>query len=52
MEGELDVFDFILAETLGKTLEEVGSMSNNEYLRWKAFYVYRKAQQELASKSR
>ena len=50
MEGEMDTFDFVLAETLGMTLAQVGEMSNNEYLRWKAWYVYRAAQQELASK--
>jgi hypothetical protein len=50
MEGEIDVFDFILAEKLGMTLAQVGEMSNNEYLRWKAFYVYRRAMQELDSK--
>jgi len=43
MEGELDPFDFTLAETLGKTLAEIGAMSNNEYLRWRAHDVWQKA---------
>ena len=47
MEGELDTFDFVLAETLGMTLAQVGEMSNNEYLRWRAFYVYRNAMAEM-----
>jgi hypothetical protein len=47
MEGELDVYDFLLAERLHKTLAEVGAMSNSEYLRWKAFDVYRNAMKEL-----
>lgn len=51
MEGEIDVFDFLLAEGLGMTLEQIGNMTNNEYLRWRAFYVYRNAQQELKAKS-
>lgn len=47
MEGELDPFDFMLAEALGLTLAQVGEMSNNEYLRWRAFYVYREAMREM-----
>lgn len=43
MEGDLDVFPFQLAERLGMTLAQIGQMSNNEFLRWKAFYVYRAA---------
>ena len=43
MEGELDPFDFLLAEQLGITLAQVGAMSNNEYLRWRAWHVYRTA---------
>lgn len=48
----MDVFDFLLAEGLGVTLEQVGAMSNNEYLRWRAFYAYRAAQRELAAATR
>lgn len=44
----MEVFPFILAEALGKTLEEIGQMTNHEYIRWAAFYAYRRAQQELA----
>lgn len=47
MDGELDVFDFYLAEGLGKTLAEVEAMSNPEYVRWRAFYVWRNAQRDL-----
>ena len=47
MEGELDPFDFMLAERLGKTLAEIGAMSNNEYLRWRAFHVWRQAMAEM-----
>jgi hypothetical protein len=47
MEGELDPFDFLLAERLGKTLAEIGQMSNNEYLRWRAWHVYRTAMAEM-----
>ena len=50
MEGELDPFDFVLAEAIGKTIAEIGAMSNREYLSWRAFHVYRNAMRELASK--
>lgn len=48
MEGEMDVFPFLLAEALGKTLEEIGQMANHEYIRWRAFYTYRRAMREMA----
>ena len=44
----MDPFDFLLAEGLGKTLTELDEMPYREYLAWRAFYVYRNAQQELA----
>lgn len=44
----MDPFDFVLAEALGKTLAEVGAMPNREYLAWRAFYKWRRAQQDLA----
>lgn len=47
MEGTLDAFDFVLAETLHITLAQVGAMSNNEYLRWRAWHVYRNAMAEM-----
>lgn len=50
MEGEMDAFDFILAEKLGMTLAEIGGMSNHEYTRWRAFHVYRKSMMDMAAK--
>jgi hypothetical protein len=47
MEGELDPFDFFLAEKLHKTLAEIGAMSNNEYLRWRAWHVYQNAMADM-----
>lgn len=47
MEGEMDAFDFILAERLGMTLAQVDAMSNNEYVRWRAFAVYRAAMADM-----
>jgi hypothetical protein len=47
MEGELDTFPFVLAETLHLTLEQVDAMTNNEYLRWRAWHVYRQAMAEM-----
>lgn len=42
MLDELDPFDFALAEALGMTVEYMQEhISNQEYLKWRAFYVYR-----------
>jgi hypothetical protein len=51
MEGEMDPFDFTLAEALGRTVDELGSMPHVEYLKWRAYYVWREAQRELERKS-
>lgn len=50
MEGDLDAFDFILAENLGMTLAQIGQMSNREYLGWRAFYTYRTAMRDMKKK--
>lgn len=47
MEGEMDAFEFVLAERLGMTLADIGRMSNHEFLRWRAFYTYRAAMREM-----
>jgi hypothetical protein len=47
MEDDMDQFDFVLAEHLHKSLEEVGALSNNEVLRWRAWFNYRAAKAEL-----
>lgn len=53
MEEELDPFDFVLAENLGMTIEELHArMSNREYLAWRAFAVYRNAMREMEAKKR
>ena len=50
MQGELDPFDFQLAEALGMTVQRMrDTISNQEYLQWRAFYVYRDAQEKLAA---
>jgi hypothetical protein len=52
MVGTLDPFDFLLAESLSMTVAEMHArMGNDEYIAWRAFYVYRNAQQELARKA-
>jgi hypothetical protein len=43
MEGDIDVFDFLLAEKLHMSLEAVGNLSNREHIAWRAFDVYVKA---------
>ena len=47
MEGDLDPFDFMLAERLGKTLAEVRGMSNREHLQWRAWHVYTAAMKAM-----
>lgn len=48
MEGDLDAFDFTLAEKLRMTVEQMRTtISNAEYLQWRAFYTYRAAMQKL-----
>lgn len=46
--GEDDHFDYRLARDLGKTLAELGEMSQAEYVRWRAFYNYEFAAIDLA----
>lgn len=48
MQDEIDPFDFVLAEALGKSLAWVGELSNLEVVKWKAFYVYRAAMRKEA----
>lgn len=51
MEGTLDVFDFILSEKLGMTVQQMrDTMPNDEYHKWRAFYSYRNAMEELEFK--
>lgn len=50
MDGQLDPFDFYLAENLHMTKAQLGDMSNDEYVQWRAFTVYRDAMRELAMK--
>lgn len=48
VEGELDPFDYDLAERLHMTVERMrNEMSNKEYLEWRALANYRAAQREV-----
>lgn len=47
MQGEMDTFPFVLAQDLGRTLEEVGAMPNREYVAWRAYYTYHAAMAKL-----
>ncbi len=51
MKGEIDYFDFVLAQDLGMSLGEVRSLPNIELVEWRAFYHYRNAMNELASQT-
>jgi hypothetical protein len=48
MLGDLSPMDFVLAETLGKSLGEVRAMPQSEFAEWEAFYKYRRAQEEAS----
>jgi hypothetical protein len=51
MEEELDPFDFTFALELGMTVDQMQkAVPNGEYIAWRAYYVWRKAQLELAMK--
>lgn len=47
MVGEIDPFDFFLAEGLGMSLAQVHALPNAEYVAWRAFYVFRHAMQNM-----
>jgi hypothetical protein len=48
MLGELDSFDFVLAETLHMTVEDMRlRLSNAEYLQWRAFFTYRESMRSM-----
>lgn len=52
MKNDLDPFDFVLAEKLHMTVEDMQDrMSNVEYNQWRAFYVYRNAMFDLEAKT-
>jgi hypothetical protein len=53
MLGEMDSFDFVLAEGLSMTIGELRErMSNEEYHQWRAFYIYRYEMAQLEAKKR
>lgn len=48
----MDTFQFVLAQDLGKTLDELDAMPRREYLAWRAYYTWRASMQELEAKKR
>jgi hypothetical protein len=48
MLGEIDGIDFVLAENLGMSLEEVGQLSSLEITKWKAWHHIQHEMQKLA----
>jgi hypothetical protein len=51
MDGTLEPFDFVLAEALHMTTEELRDrMSNQEYVQWAAFYTWRQKQRDQAAR--
>lgn len=50
MLGEIDTFDFALAEALGKTLGEIHALPNDEVVAWRAYHRVRRELEKLGSK--
>lgn len=42
------MFDYFLADRLGRTLAELGDMPHTEYVGWVSFHKVRQQQEELA----
>lgn len=47
MLGEIDAFDFVLAQDLGMSLGEVRDLPEAEVVEWRAFYLYRAEMEKL-----
>lgn len=48
MLDDLDWFDFFLAKELGMTVDEMNErLSNQEYLKWRAYYNYKHTLEDL-----
>lgn len=45
--SEVDAFMFHLARELGKTLAEIGEMSHEEYVLWRAYYTAKHAMENM-----
>lgn len=53
MENEDGVeFSFYLAQKLGRTVEELGQMSNAEFMGWSVYYGRKAQRDELAARRR
>jgi len=46
------LFEFVLAETLHKSVAEIREMPNDEYVRWGVYLGIKAQKQELAQKAR
>lgn len=46
-QSDVDVFRFILAEKLGRTVAEIDEMSHAEYVGWIAFHEARNASENM-----
>jgi hypothetical protein len=48
--AQVPVFDYYLADRLGRTVAELETMPHTEYLGWRSFHAVRHQQDELAMK--
>jgi hypothetical protein len=49
--SEVDVFEFYLADRLGKTLDEIRDMPHAEYVAWVSYHKVKQQQEDLAMKA-
>lgn len=48
--GEIDTFPFVLARDLGWSIGQLEQLPHDEYLRWRAFYVWEQAMRDFKSR--
>jgi hypothetical protein len=48
--GDADEFAFFLAQKLGRTVEELDEMPNDEYVQWIVYYGRKAQRQDIETK--
>lgn len=51
VESDLEVFEFYLADRLGKTLGELDDMPHDEFVAWSSYHKVKQQQEQLARKA-
>lgn len=48
--GDADEFEFFIAEKLGRTVDELGVMPNDEYVKWFVYFGRKAQRREIEAK--